>query len=400
MRDATSYATPDALLAGLPVDFSCAVPDWQPDTVLGRPLSRRLDHPAQMAVLAAREALADAGLSPSCWDPRRVGVIIGAGTASFQQLHDVYSKILTDRHELVSPVALPRSLPSAPVCAVALDLGAQGMSFAPAAACASGAVAIGLALQLLRGGSLDVVVAGGAESGRSMISAVCFSQMGALSTRRGDPSAAARPFDVDRDGFVLGEGAGILVLESLDHARTRRARVHSYLTGYGISTDAHHVTAPHPEGRGLKQALHDALSDASWTPADVDHINAHGTSTHLNDLIEARVLSDVFPRVPPVTATKGALGHALGASGAIEAALTVLTLRHQSIPPTANLDRPDPALPGLDIVTKSPRPARLRTAISTSVAFGGHNAVLAFRSPNEEGDTEVRTRSAADLSRR
>ncbi|MGW0916657.1 beta-ketoacyl-[acyl-carrier-protein] synthase family protein [Streptomyces sp. NPDC002784] len=390
MQGATSYAAPDDLLAGLPVDFSCAVPDWEPDRVLGRMLSRRLDSPAQMAVLAAREALADAGLSSSGWDPYRVGVIIGAGTASFQHLHDVYGKILTGRHELVSPMALPRSLPSAPACAVALDLGAQGMSFAPSAACASGAVAIGLALQLLRAGSLDVVLAGGAESGRSAISAACFSQMGALSTRRRDPSGASRPFDADRDGFVLGEGAGVLVLESLKHARARQAHVYSYLAGYGSSTDAHHVTAPHPEGRGLKQALHEALGDASWTAADVDHLNAHGTATHLNDHIEARVLSDVFPQVPPVTAPKGALGHSIGASGAIEAALTVLTLRHQTIPPTANLDRPDPALASLDIVTKSPRPARLHKAISTSVAFGGHNAALAFHSATTESDIEMR----------
>lgn len=385
MGNATSYAAPDALLAGLPVDFSCAVPDWQPDTVLGRKLSRRLDRPAQMAVLASREALVDAGLSPADWDPRRIGVIIGAGASSYEHIHDVYTKIDTGRHELTSPMVLPRSLPSSAACMVALDLGTQGMSFAPAAACASGAVAIGLGLQLLRAGILDVVLAGGAESGRSTISAVCFSQMGALSTRRGDPAGASRPFASDRDGFVLGEGAGVLVLERLDHVRARRARVHSYLVGYGSSTDAHHVTAPHPEGRGLRQALHEAITDASWTPTDVDHINAHGTSTRLNDLVEAQVLSEVFPRVPPVTACKGALGHAMGASGAVEAALTVLTLRHQAIPPTANLDRPDPDFAGLDIVTKTRRPARLRTAVSTSAAFGGHNAVLAFQSATTEG---------------
>lgn len=379
-----SYAAPDPLLAGLAVDFSCAVPGWDPDTVLGRRLSRRLDLPAQLGVVAAREAVAHAGLAPSVWDPTRVGVIIGSGTASFQHIRRSYEKLIPGRPELISPMALPRSLPSAPACEISLDLGVQGVSFAPAAACASGAVAIGLALQLLRAGCLDIVLAGGAESGRSDISAACFSQMGALSKRGDDPAAASRPFDTERDGFVLGEGAGVLVLESLRHARARRARVLAYLTGYGAATDAHHVTSPHPEGRGLGLALRNALADAAWTPSDVDHVNAHGTGTRLNDLTEARALSAVFTRVPPLTSAKGALGHALGASGAIEAALTVLSLRHQVVPPTANLERPDPDFAGLDIVTKACRPARLRTAVSSSVAFGGYNAVLAFRRAEDE----------------
>jgi 3-oxoacyl-[acyl-carrier-protein] synthase II len=374
-----SFAESDPLLAGLSVDFSCPLPDWDADKALGRRLSRRLDRATQMAVAAAREAVADAGLEPGEWDPQRVAVLVGAGTASFQGIGAVIEKISTDRATLVPPGSLARSLPSAAAGEIALDLRAHGPSFAPAAACASGAVAIGLALQLLRSGSVDLVVAGGTESGRLPIASVCFSQMGALSTRCDEPASASRPFDASRDGFVLGEGAGILLLERASHARARSApSPRAYLSGYGGTTDAYHWVAPHPEGRGLREALQSALRDADMEPREVDHVNAHGTGTMLNDAVEAGVLRTMLPHTPPVTAPKGALGHALGAGGAIEAALTVLTLERQLIPPTANLNQLDSSL-GLNVVAKSGLLCSPRAAISNSAAFGGHNAVLAFR---------------------
>ncbi|MFC5719626.1 beta-ketoacyl-[acyl-carrier-protein] synthase family protein [Streptomyces gamaensis] len=370
-------AATDPVLRGLPVDFSCAVPEWDGDRALGRRLARRLDRAAQMAVVAAREAVADAGLGAELWDPVRVAVVIGSGSASFENLTPLYERLFAGQPELVSPIVLPRSLPNSGAVEVALDLGARGPAFAPAAACATGAVAVGLGLHLLRADACDIVLAGGTESGRVPAVAASFAQMGALSRRTRDPGGASRPFDADRDGFVLGEGCGVLVLERLEHARARRAPVRALLAGYGLATEAYHVTAPHPEGRGLRQALEAALADAGWEPGDVDHVNAHGTATRLNDLTEARALAAVLPQVPPTTAAKGVLGHCLGAAGAIEAGLTVLALHHQSVPPTANLDRLDPDI-DLDVVTKSCRALRMRTAVSDSVAFGGHNAVLAF----------------------
>ncbi|MFF7245854.1 beta-ketoacyl-[acyl-carrier-protein] synthase family protein [Embleya sp. NPDC008237] len=374
-----STARRDPILAGLPVDVCCAVPGFDGDAHLGRRLSRRMDRPAQMTVVAAREALADAALDRRTWDPTRVGVIIGSGGPSMESLTEAMAKLAADRATSISPAALPRSLPNTPGTEVALDLGAQGTNFAPAAGCASGATALGIARDLVRAGTLDIAFAGGTDTMCNRITAAAFAQLGALSTRSGDPDQACRPFDADRDGFVLGEGIGILVLERLEHARARRARIRALLSGYGSANDAYHVTAPHPDGRGARLATLAALADAGWSPGDVDHINAHGTGTVLNDAAEARFLAATFDRCPPVTAVKSILGHAGGAGGAIEAAVTVLTLEQGSIPPTANHHRTDPDM-DLDVVAKAPRrPTRLHTAISTSVAFGGQNAVLAFR---------------------
>lgn len=233
---------------------------------------------------------------------------------------------------------------------------------------------------MLRAGMCDVVVAGGAESVCSRIPAATFGQMRALSVRRAEPAAASRPFDADRDGFVLGEGAAMLVLERVEHARARGAQAQARLAGYGAGCDAHHFIAPHPDGRGAAEAVRAALADADLVPSDIDHVNTHGTSTALNDIAEFRALHSVFGWPPPVTANKSVLGHAIGGAGAIEAACTVLTLRHQLIPPTANQDRQDPDI-DLDVVSKVPRPHRMRAALTTSYGFGGQNAVLAFTTP-------------------
>lgn len=373
-----SLARSDPGLAGLPVDISCRV-DFDPVAVHGRRLARRLDRFSQLALVAAREAVTDAKIDPATWDADRIGVILGVGSNSLETYVREFSLLGQDQPALVSPLALPRSVPSMAAAEIAIDLGLRGPNFTVASACASGATALGVARDLIASGTCDIVLAGGCESARSRMTATCFTQMRALS-RRG-PEVASRPFDTDRDGFVLSEGAAVLVLEHPDHALARGAHTRARLRGYGATSDAHHPVAPHPEGRGAERALRAALADAGCAPSDVDHVNAHGTSTPAGDSAEARALLRVFGGTPPpVTAPKSVLGHSLGASGAIEAALTVLTLEEQLIPPTANLSRQEAGLE-LDVVTGVPRPARLSTAVSNSFGFGGQNAALLFTTP-------------------
>ncbi|MFE0186438.1 beta-ketoacyl-[acyl-carrier-protein] synthase family protein [Streptomyces sp. NPDC058989] len=377
--DGSPTAVRDPALDGLPVDFCCRVPGFDADQRLGRRLSWRLDRCAAMALVAAREAVADAGLGAGSWDPVRVGVVLGVGTASMERYEEEFAKISGGRATEISPLAIPRSVPNMVAGEVGMDLRVRGPNLTVSTACASGATALGTARQLLLADACDVVVAGGSESLCSRIPAACFHQMGALSRRGDDPAAASRPFDADRDGFVLGEGAGVLVLERLEHARARGARIRSYLAGYGASCDAYHFTSPHPEGRGAAEALAVALDDAGTDPGDIAHVNAHGTATVLNDRAEASALRQVFRRPPPVTAVKGTLGHAAGGAGAIEAACTVLSLEDQVVPPTANLHRLDPEIE-LDVVSKAPRPVRMTAAVSNAFGFGGQNAVLVLRS--------------------
>jgi 3-oxoacyl-[acyl-carrier-protein] synthase II len=372
-----STATADPGLDGLPVAFSCRVPDVDVRTLLGHRLSRRLDRFTTFALLAAREAVADAGLRPAGWDGARVGVVMGVGTGSMQSWQAEFDRLADLEPERISPLALPRSVPNMAAAEIALDLGATGPNMAVSTACASGTSAIGLARDWLLSGHCDLVLAGGSESARLRMTAACFAQMRALSRRAGEPRAASRPFDRDRDGFVLGEGAAVLVLERTEDARARGVRPQALLSGFGASCDAHHFTSPHPEGDGAARAISGALTDAGLAPEDIDHINAHGTSTPQGDTAEHNALRQVFRRPPPVTAVKGTIGHAIGGAGAIEAACTVLTLRHQVIPPTANLDTLDPAM-DLDVVAKAPRSHRMEHAVSNSFGFGGQNAVLAF----------------------
>lgn len=380
LLDGTPTSRPDPELAGLPTDFCCRVPDFDTNTLLGGVLAARLDRFAAMAVVAAREAVASAGLDPATWPSDRVGVVAGTATAAFGPYQDVCAKLERGRPDLVSPRFMPRVIPNMTAAEIGLDLGARGPNLVTTTACASGATALGTALAMLRTGMCDLIVAGGAEAMCSPIPCAAFGQMRALSRRTFDPAGASRPFDADRDGFVLAEGAGMLVLERADHARARRATPLAVLAGYGASCDAHHVTAPHPEGDGAARALRAAIADAGLGPSDIDHVNAHGTGTQLNDAAEARALRAVFGTPPPVTAAKGALGHTIGAAGAIEAAATVLALRDQAIPPTANLDRQDPAI-DLDVVAKLPRRTRMSAAASTSFGFGGQNAVLVLTQP-------------------
>ncbi|MFH8796009.1 beta-ketoacyl-[acyl-carrier-protein] synthase family protein [Streptomyces sp. NPDC017941] len=371
-----STAAFDHALKGMPVDFSCQVPDFDTDSV--KTIAWRTNRFMQMAVVAARMALADSALSPGGFDHRRVGVVLGVGAASMEHWPGETEKLLRGRLRAVSPLSLPRSIPNMAAGEIALDLGVTGPNLVVSTACASGATALGVAKDLLAADRCDVVLAGGAESPRaSQMVALCFSRMSVLSRRGQDPARASRPFDADRDGFVLGEGAAVMVLEKADHARARKAGVRAWLSGYGASADAHHPTTPDPEGKGATAAIGAALDEAGLRHDDIDHINAHGSSTGFNDLYEATTLSRLFPRPAPVTANKGSLGHGVGAAGAIEAACSVLTLEHQLIPPVANFSRPDPRI-DLDIVAGVPRPHRVETVLSNSFGFGGQNAALVF----------------------
>ncbi|MFJ8403012.1 beta-ketoacyl-[acyl-carrier-protein] synthase family protein [Streptomyces microflavus] len=362
-------------LAELPCDFFYSVTDCDPREVLGVAAQRLMDRFAQLAVIAAREAVADAGLDPSVWDSGRVGIVIGSAHGGLP-FYDEQHAALTERGaRRVSPKLAPLSVVNGAASSVSLDLGVQGPSQAVSTACSSGTVAIGTAHQMLRSGACDIVIAGGAESTctRLLIASAC--SLKAVSTRREDPRAACRPFDTHRDGFVVGEGAGLLVLEHPDHARARGATVRAHVSGYGASSDAHSAVAPDPDGLGIERALRTALADAGLSPADVGHVNAHGTSTLSNDLIEAAMLRRVLGESPLVTSTKAMTGHTLGAAGGIEAVLTVLALQHQLVPPTVNLDAPDPLIE-MDVVAKEARSASFDCAVKTSLGFGGHNAAL------------------------
>ncbi|MFW3470096.1 beta-ketoacyl-[acyl-carrier-protein] synthase family protein [Streptomyces microflavus] len=381
MSTGQSLARRDPDLAGLPVDFACAVPDLDPVAELGIRLAGRLDRFAHLALVAARRALHDARLDLRAGNPSRVGVVLGVGANSLQTSVKEFTRLGEGRATSLSPLGLPRSVPNMVAGEIAIDTGARGPNFTVSSACASGTTAVGVARDLLLGGACDVVLTGGSESARSRMSAASFAQMRALSTRTDHPEGACRPFDADRDGFVLGEGAAVLVLERPDHARARGATIRARLVGYGASADAHHPTSPHPEGAGSEQAIRQALSDAGCTPSDVGHVNAHGTATRAGDAAEALALLRVFNAAPPpVTANKSILGHALGAAGAIEAALTVLALERQEILPTANLTRQDTGRE-IDIVTTRPRTAPMELALSTSCGFGGQNAALLFATP-------------------
>lgn len=375
VRRGVSTAATDTELKGLPVDFSCRLPDsCDPAPRIGRK-SWRMPRFAQLAVVAAREAVADAGLDPQSWDGTRVAVIIGSGLAGAGHLEEQTLRLHQAGPERVSAMLVPQLISNTAAGEVSLDLGARGPSMATETACASGATAIAVARDLLLSGTCDIAIAGGTDTAVTPVITTGFHQMGALSGRTDDPSAASRPFAADRDGFVIAEGAAVLVLERAADAEARGHRGYADLAGVDNTSDAFHPTAPAPDGRGAEAALRTAIADAGLAPSDVDHVNAHGTSTPKNDEAEASVIARVLPHGPSVTSAKGVLGHTLGAAGAIEAALTVLSIRHGVVPPTANLTAP--AFP-IDCVTGTERPQRIRSAVSHSFGFGGHNVVLLF----------------------
>jgi len=371
-----SAGAKDPNLAGIPIDISCRVADFDGNELLGRKAARRLDRFVQLGLVAAREAVADSGLDPDSWDGARVGAVIGCGMGGAGTWEAQHTVLMERGPERVSPMLIPMLIPNMVAGHIAIEFHANGPNLVTATACTSGATAIGVARDLLRSGACDVVITGGTEAGVTPLSIAAFGQMHALSGRVDDPAAASRPFDADRDGFVAAEAAGILILERADDASARGARIRGRLLGYGASADAHHITAPDPQGVGVGLAVEAALRDAGVTPSEVSHINAHGTSTPLNDAAESRVIRRVFgDDAPPVTSTKGVTGHALGAAGAIEAAFSLLTIEHGLVPPTANLEKQDPEI-DLDVVSGEPRALDVEIVMSNSFGFGGQNGVL------------------------
>ncbi|MBI1758358.1 MAG: beta-ketoacyl-ACP synthase II [Actinobacteria bacterium] len=360
--------------ADLPARIAARV-KVEPTETLSRVEARRLDRCQQVAMVAAREAWADAG-APEL-DAERLAVTIGTGIGGALTLLGQYDVLHARGVGRVSPLLVPMLMPNGPAAAVGIELGARAGVHTPVSACASGSEAIGFALDLIRAGRADVVVAGGAEACVHPLPMAGFAQMRALSTRNDEPGTASRPFDKNRDGFVLGEGAGILVLERGDHARARGATIYGVLAGYGLTSDAHHITAPDPEGTQAARAIRAAIADAGLSAADIGHVNAHATSTPVGDTAEAQAIRAALGDAAVVTSTKSMTGHLLGAAGAVEAIATLLALRDGVIPATRNLFDVDDDVP-LDIVRGEPRRVRLTAALSDSFGFGGHNVALAF----------------------
>ncbi len=363
----------------LPVTFA-AEAKVRPDEVLERQEIKRLDPSAQFALIAAREAWADAG-SPDI-APERILVDYATGIGGLWTLLDAWDVLKEKGPRRVLPMTIPMLMPNAAAAAISMGLGARAGARTVVSACASGTEAIANAYEHLQQGLADIVVAGGTEAVVHPLPIAAFASMQALSKRNDDPAAASRPYDVDRDGFVLGEGAAAIVLETKEHALARGARIYAELAGGSVTSDSYHITAPDPEGSGAARAVLAALAQAGATPADVSHINAHATSTPVGDIAEYNALYRVFgERVTsiPVSATKASTGHLLGGTGALEAIFTILALQERTAPPTINLDNQDEAIP-LDVVT-SPRPLGdgPLLAISNSFGFGGHNSVVAFR---------------------
>lgn len=381
---------PNLTAAELKVTISCRVPPFDPDEELGRGASRRLDRFTHLGLLAAREAVADADLPAAesgddgSWRldktvADRVGVVLGCGIGGVTTWEAEHASFI--ERGRVSPRMIPKMLSNMAAGQLAIEMGARGPNLTVNTACAAGASAIHLARDQLVSHTADVVLAGGVEAAVTPLSVAAFAKMGALS-RRNDPGAS-RPFDVDRDGFVMGEGAGILVLERAEDARARGVRPLAVLAGAGASADAHHQTAPPEDGGGAVLALERALVDAGITPADIDHINAHGTSTPLNDRAEARAVRAALGTATDevaVTSTKGVTGHLLGAAGGAEAAFTVLAIQDGLVPPTANLTTQDDDI-DLDVVAGQAREQPVRAALSNSFGFGGQNDVLVFTAP-------------------
>jgi 3-oxoacyl-[acyl-carrier-protein] synthase II len=367
--------------AELPIRIASEVKDFDPKDYIDAREIGRSDRFTQMAVAATSLAFEDLGWSGPPGPSDRIGVIIGSGIGGLSTIEKEHSNMLRGGPRRVSPFMVPKLMPNAAAGAVAMKYGLHGPNYAPSSACATGAHALGEAYRFLQQGWADVMVAGGSEAALTPLSVAAFARMGALSRRNDDPQKASRPFDAQRDGFVFGEGAAVLVLETRKHAETRGAHILAELAGYGASADAYHVTQPDPDGAGAALAMRKALENANATPQDVDYINAHGTSTPYNDRVETiaikAALGDEAKRIP-VSSTKSHTGHLLGAAGAVEAAASVIAIDRGVLPGTINLDEPDPEC-DLDYIPDGPRKAEIRLALSNSFGFGGQNACLAFR---------------------
>lgn len=348
-----------------------------PTEVMPRVEARRLDRSEQVAVIAARQAWTDAGFGDDGVEPERLGVVVGTGIGGASTLLNQDDTLESSGLRKVSPLTVPMLMPNGPAAHVGLEFTARAGVHAPVSACASGAEGIAWAWRMLRAGEADVVIAGGAEACITAITMAGFAQSRTMSTRNDEPEHASRPWDVDRDGFILGEGAGIVVLEREEFARARGAHVYARLPGVGTSSDAHHITAPDPEGTWQARAMTAALRNGDIDPSAVGHVNAHATSTQVGDVTETVAVRKAIGDHPALTAPKSALGHLLGAAGAVESIATILSLHRGVIPPTTNLKELDPGV-ALDVVSDGPRTTNLEVAMNDSFGFGGHNVALAF----------------------
>jgi 3-oxoacyl-[acyl-carrier-protein] synthase II len=361
--------------------IAAEVKGFDPEAWFGRKEARRMDRYAQFALAATQQALQDACLDPAQVDRERVGVILGTGIGGIGAMVQGVETLITRGPDRISPLTVPMMLADTAPGLIAIAYGFRGPNMAVVTACASGANAIGEAMRLIRQGDADVVIAGGAEAAILPVAVAAFNAMGAISTRNEEPERASRPFDRTRDGFVMGEGAGILILEGLEHAQARGARVYAEVVGYGTSADAYHITAPPENGEGAALAMRRALADAGLSPRDIDYINAHGTSTPLNDRSETQAIKAVFGEAAynvPISSTKSMIGHLLGAAGAVEAIVCIRAITDGVIPPTINYEHPDPEC-DLDYVPNGARRKPVRAAMSNSFGFGGHNACLIFQ---------------------
>jgi 3-oxoacyl-[acyl-carrier-protein] synthase II len=361
------------------VTFACELKEFDASQWIERKQVRRMDRFAQLILAAARQAEADAGIDVEP-EADRIGVSVATGIGGLKSLQDSYNVLRERGPDRVNPFSIPQIIPNMGAAWVSMELGTRGPLSAQCTACAASNMAIGESVDAIRLGRADVMLAGGTEAPVTPIGIAGFSSMRALSRRNDDPKRGSRPFDAERDGFVMGEAAAIVVLEELEHATARGAKIYAELLGYGLSSDAKHVTEPDPTGRNPARAMTMAFADAGIDPAEVDYINAHGTSTPLGDASETRVIKlavgeEQAYRIP-VSSTKGATGHCLGAAGALEAIFTVLAVQQRKLPPTINYEQPDPEC-DLDYIPNEPREAPdVRIGVNNSFGFGGHNAVV------------------------
>ncbi len=367
----------------LSVHFACEVQDFDPAEYIDRKEIKRTDRYAQLAIAAASQAMRDAGLEEKLdtLDPERFGVLIGSGIGGIATFEEQHGRALDKGPSRISPFFVPMFIADIAAGLVSIRYNAKGPNYATVSACASGAHAIGNALRHLRAGEADIILAGGTEASVTPMAVGGFAAMKALSERNDTPESASRPFDATRDGFVLGEGAGVLVLETLEHARARGATILAELAGYGQTADAYHITAPATGGEGAKRAMLLALKDAGASAEEVDYVNAHGTSTPANDVNEtAAIKAALGERAYEIVvgSTKSMTGHTLGAAGGVEGVISALVCRHGVIPPTINYSEPDPEC-DLDYATAGPVERPVRLALSNSFGFGGHNVCLAIR---------------------
>ncbi|MED1093359.1 beta-ketoacyl-ACP synthase II [Bacillus paramycoides] len=369
--DVTNHKTK---IAGIAKDFDA-------DEVLGKNEARRLDRFSQFALAAAEQAWVDSKLDLDRIDVERLGVYVGSGIGGIETLIENIDVLRQKGPRRVSPTLVPAMISNAAAAQISIKWNAMGPSLSPVSACAIGNTAIGEAFRLIRSGEVDVVFAGGTEAAITDLSIASFGNATALSRRNDDPTKASRPFDENRDGFVMSEGAGILILESLSHALHREAKIYAEVIGYGASSDAHHIVATHPEGKGAYLAMKSALKNANISPEEIDVISAHATSTKVGDISETMAIKQLFGKQAyqiPVTANKSMLGHMLGAAGGVEAIALAMSLKEGIIPPTINLGNPDP-LCDLDYVPSIARQAKINTGLSNSFGFGGHNAAIVLR---------------------